>query len=471
MKAQRATDIATVFTHSPDGLVLADKEGRLLRLNPAFRRVSGIPLKDAVGRNVRELLEDGTLSDAAVARVCDTEKTSTVKTVTVAKKHVLATARPIMDDMGRMVGIVCNLRNMSVLHKAQQPETETGLRGPSELQGLVARSPRMLEAIQLATDVARLDCNVLILGETGVGKGMIARYIYHESARSRTGSFIKVNCAAIPANLFESELFGYERGAFTGALDAGKPGLVEMANRGILFLDEIGDLPLEQQAKLLSLIEDGQITRVGGVSQRKVDVRIIAATNSDLTRLVAEGRFREDLYYRIAVVPLYLPPLRERHEDVRGLLLHFQEVFSEKHGRRRVLSPQLCESLTRYSWPGNVRELANLVECLVVTGREHVISEADLSRSFLLSTRASAPEKPFYACGESQSLKDLLADYELELVKRAIEQTSSYSEAAQLLRTSLSTINRHARRLKKLGGMTTELIITLQGLLAMMSSC
>jgi transcriptional regulator with PAS, ATPase and Fis domain len=442
----------------------------MLRLNPAFRRVSGIPHKLAVGHKVMELLEDGTLSDSSIARVVDTAKTTTIKLITAAKRQVLSTARPILDDTGSMVGIVCNLRNLTVLHKADHTKHGTNLSGPSEHQGFIANSPKMLDVLELATDLAQLNCNALILGETGVGKGVIAHYIYEKSARALTGSFIKVNCAAIPASLFESELFGYDRGAFTGALDTGKPGLVEMADGGVLFLDEIGDLPLEQQAKLLGVIEDGLVIRVGGTSHRKVDVRIIAATNQDLGELVSQGRFRQDLYYRIAVIPLYVPPLRERHEDIKGLLLHFEQFFSEKHSRKRALSPQLRDSLCRYSWPGNVRELANLVECLVVTGKEEVLNEGDLSRSFSLSARASTPEKPFFACSESESLKDLLANYELELVKRAIESTLSYAEAARLLKTSLSTINRHVRRLKKLGGAVGEFVLALQGLLTIVSA-
>jgi PAS domain S-box-containing protein len=469
MNSQRVDDISTIFTHSSDGLVLSDREGRMLRLNPAFRRVSGIPHKLALGHNVKELLENGTLSASSIARVVETGKTTTLRTVTAAKKQVLSTARPITDDRGSMVGIVCNLRNLTAFPKADRPEAGADIIKSREHQGIVAKSPMMLDTLELATDLAHLDCNVLVFGETGVGKGMIAHYIYQRSARALTGSYLKVNCAAIPASLFEAELFGYERGAFTGALDAGKSGLIEMADKGVLFLDEIGDMPLEQQAKLLSVIEDGHFFRVGGISQRQVDVRIIAATNRDLPKLVSQGHFREDLYYRIAVVPLHVPSLRSRPEDIKQLLLHFLGIFSEKHGRTRVFSPQLCDCLCRYSWPGNVRELANLVECLVVTGKEEVLNESDLSRSFPFATRSITPEKPFFACSESESLKNLLENYELELVKRAIEETSSYAEAARLLKTSLSTINRHARRLRGLDQNIGAFILALQGFCTVIS--
>ncbi|AFM23503.1 sigma-54 interaction domain-containing protein [Desulfomonile tiedjei] len=470
MNTQRADDISTIFTHSSDGLVLSDREGRMLRLNPAFRRVSGLPNKLAIGYRANELVESGLLSDSAIARVADTAKESTVTLITAAKKEVLATARPILDDAGGMVGIVCNLRNLGFFHRKNRSKPATDPLQSEEHQGIVAQSPKMLQTLELATDLAKLDCNILIFGETGVGKGLLAHYVYSKSTRAQTGSFLKINCSAIPASLFESELFGYERGAFSGALETGKPGLVEMADKGVLFLDEIGDMPPEQQAKLLTVIEDGSYVRVGGTSQRQVDVRIIAATNRDLTKLVSKGHFREDLYYRIAVVPIHIPPLRDRQEDIKRLLLHFQGVFSEKHSRKRVLSPQLCDCLCRYSWPGNVRELANLVECLIVTGKEEVLSERDLSRSFPFASLCSTPEKPFLACSESESLKDLLANYELELVKRAIEQSSSYTEAARLLKTSLSTINRHARRLKGANKSVAIFAFALQSVCSIVSS-
>jgi PAS domain S-box-containing protein len=461
MDLQRTRDIATAFMHSSDGLILSDSEGRILMLNPAFRRVTGIRQKSVLGCNCSELVQSGILSDSGIVRAIETRTTATVRVRTPAKREVVSTARPILDENRELIRVVCNVRNLTVVHEADHREPGPDFVALREELGVVAKSPKMLGTLEIATELARLDCNVLILGETGVGKDLIARYIYRESDRAQTGSFVKVNCAAIPASLFESELFGYERGAFTGALDAGKSGLVEMADRGVLFLDEIGDLPLELQGKLLSLIEDHQIIRVGGISTRKVDVRILAATNRDLAQLVSQGRFREDLYYRIAVIPLHVPALRERREDIKELLIHFQEILSKKHGRKRVLGQQLCEFLTHYSWPGNVRELANLVECLFVTGRNEVLDVSDLAGSFFFSGLQPRIEKSSLSFAVPKSLKELLAKYELEVVRQAIANTSSYAEAARLLKTSLSTINRHARRLENRGEFVGELSVAL----------
>lgn len=433
-------------------------------LNPAFRRVCGILPKVVLGCKAKELVRNGVLSDSAIVRVVETGKTQTAKLMTVAKREVLATASPIMDDTGHIERIVCNLRNLGVVRQvSDRPMLRRDSHLVEEEHGLVARSPKMLDAVEIANDLALVDSHVLILGETGVGKDILARHIYHKSTRALTGSFVKVNCATIPSSLFESELFGYERGAFTGALKEGKSGLIEKADRGVLYLDEIGDLPLEQQAKLLSVVEDRQITRVGGVSPRRVDIRIIAATNRNLAEQVFRGRFREDLYYRIAVVPLYVPPLRERPEDIGDLLIYFQEMLSRKHGRKRVLSPGLFDFLCRYTWPGNVRELANLVESLVVIGRHEELDMGDLSRTHFFSGRNPIPREPSLATPKSASLKERLADYELEMVRQALERTSSNAEAARLLKTSLSTIKRAVRRLKGLNNGVGGFVFALQG--------
>ncbi len=452
MNPQRIDEITTVFSHSPDGLILADGEGRILTLNPSFRSVTGLQERSVLGRNVEELVQRGLLSDSAIARAVHTGLTSSVKVKTNERteKQMLSTARPIMDDNRSLIRIVCSVRDWAFLRETDLSGCQADQTALKEELCIIANSSKMLDLLSLAGDLAQVDSNLLILGETGVGKDFVARYIYQNSHRAKTGSFVKVNCAAVPSGLFESELFGYERGAFTGACDRGKPGLIEMAEKGVLFLDEIGDLPLEQQAKLLNVIEDGELIRVGGTTARQVDVRILSATHRDLGELVAQGRFREDLYYRIAVIPLYVPALRERHEDIQPLLQHFQEVMSNRHRRRRVLSEELCQFLSAYSWPGNVRELSNLVERLVVTAKHEVVDLPDLTGTLVPSGLRAARERRFPALSESKSLKELLDEYQLDVVRQAIEMTSSYAEAARLLKTSLSTINRQARRLKEL---------------------
>lgn len=298
---------------------------------------------------------------------------------------------------------------------------------------IVSKSPKFAKILDRVRSVAEMNVNVLITGETGTGKSLIARYIHLLSPR-REQPFVKINCGAIPENLLEAELFGYERGAFTGAVRS-KPGKVEIANGGTLFLDEIGDLPLHLQVKILSLIQDKEFERIGDVKPRKVDVRIIAATNRDLKQLVREGKFREDLYYRLNVVGIELPPLRERREDIPYLVSYFIEKFSKEHKRKiRGVSPPAMKLLLEYSYPGNIRELENIIESAVVVSRGTVISEEDLPEEV---------KRGRFLRPKSQS------GDEAERIKRALEQTGgNKSLAAKLLGMHRTTL---WRKLKELG--------------------
>jgi transcriptional regulator with PAS, ATPase and Fis domain len=237
----------------------------------------------------------------------------------------------------------------------------------------IARSPEMQRVLELVFHIASTDSTVLLLGESGVGKEMIARLLHDSSCRSATGAFITINCGAIPPHLLESEMFGYEQGAFTGALKGGKPGMFELADNGTLFLDEIAELPLNMQVKLLRVLQEREILRVGGTRPIKINPRVIAATNKNLHDMVKEGLFREDLYFRLNVIPIHVPPLRDRKEDIVPLLNYFLKALNQKYGYDKNFSHQLIERLLAYDFPGNVRELANLVERLVLTCREEVI--------------------------------------------------------------------------------------------------
>lgn len=230
----------------------------------------------------------------------------------------------------------------------------------------MAESRAMREVLLKAYKVAQTDTTVLLMGDTGTGKDVLARYIHRHSKRSRA-PFITINCAALPEHLVESELFGYEKGAFTGAKPEGKEGLFECAHQGTLFLDEIGELPLYLQGKLLRVIETGEVRRIGSNRARQVDARIIAATNKDLEAMVQQGTFRDDLYYRLSVLPLKLPPLRERPEDIVALAFNFLQEFNKRYGTSFELDYRVLESLLAYDWPGNVRELRNAIERMVIS--------------------------------------------------------------------------------------------------------
>ena len=284
---------------------------------------------------------------------------------------------------------------------------------PKKEGEIVYASREMEEILKKASLFARAEAPVLILGESGVGKELVARFIHKESGRK--GKFVAVNCSAIPKDLFESELFGHEKGAFTGAVKT-KKGLFEEANGGTLFLDEIGDLPLPLQPKLLRVLQEGKVRRVGATTEISVDVKIITATNQNLKKLVEEGKFREDLYYRLNVLTLKIPPLRERPEDILELTGFFVKKYSEKYGKKVEITPEALQKLLNYPFPGNVRELENIIHRLVIfsTGK---ITEKDLKE--LLEDEISRKEIDF-----SKPLPEQVAEFEKKLILEALKRTN-----------------------------------------------
>jgi len=326
--------------------------------------------------------------------------------------------------------------------KSEREKLSLELKKRYRLRNVIGISDKMQEVFKTALKAAKSKATILLMGESGTGKELIAKAIHFESDRAK-GPFIAINCAAIPENLLEAELFGYEKGAFTGAL-VSKPGKFELANGGTIFLDEIGDMPLALQAKLLRVIQDKAFERIGGTRPIKVDVRIIAATNKDLEKMVKEGTFREDLYYRLNVIPIFLPPLRERREDIPLLIDYFLKKFNKEYNKNIGISNEAVKALINYSWPGNVRELENTIERLVVLTEGEEITLEDL---------------PFYIKQEKENplafLKDtnsLPAQLEL-LEKKAIEEAlkaCNYNQtrAAKLLGLTKRQIN---YKIKKYG--------------------
>jgi DNA-binding NtrC family response regulator len=335
--------------------------------------------------------------------------------------------------------------------------------GEGERPPLVGQSPAMRSVYELIAKVADSPSTVLITGESGTGKELVAQALHRGSAR-RDQPLIKVNCAAIPKDLVESELFGYEKGAFTGAVGS-KPGRFELADGGTLFLDEIGEIPVEMQVKLLRALQESEFERVGGIKTLQVDVRLIAATNRDLKALIAEGRFREDLYYRLAVVPVALPPLRERKEDIPALVQHFIEKYDRRLGKRvERADDEALEVLMRYAWPGNIRELENLMERSVLFADGPVIG-ADALPDGLRERPAGAPV-PIAAVGPlgaiasptGASMKEIVrqaqAELERELIARALEETGgNVTRAAKRLQISRKSLQ---VKMKELGLRGTE---------------
>ncbi len=367
-----------------DGIMFIE-EGRITRVNSSFSRITGIREEKVLGKRVDEIDGEGHVCLRTIKEVVALVKRFGKSMTTMGElqngNEIYVTGTPIKIK-GETRHITINIRDITELKILKEevsrlmslyfstPE-ETRI---SQLTGgeIIAENKVMRGIIDMIVRLAQVDTLVLFEGESGTGKELLARLIHRLSAR-RKGPFIPVNCGAIPENLFESELFGYAKGAFTGALKEGKPGLFELANRGIIFLDEIGELPLHCQVKLLKVLEDLEVVRVGGRTPIKLDVRIIAATNKDLPQMVKEGKFREDLFYRLYVVPIRIPPLRERREDIFPLAWYFLRKFNKKFNQSKTFSREIVQIMESYSWPGNVRELQNVVERMVITSEEDIL--------------------------------------------------------------------------------------------------
>ena len=380
-------------------------------------------------------------------------------------KEYVATAIPVFNQDGDIQRVVTNIRDITELvelkdaledTKVQAAEFSSNLalvRTQHMLEhGIVSKSPQMLQIIDLASKMAQFDATVLILGESGVGKELIAKLIHSASTRNKKGEFIKVNCGAIPRELLESEFFGYEPGAFTGARKEGKPGYFELAHTGTLFLDEIGELPLDLQVKLLRVIQEHELVRLGDTKPKKIDVRIIAATNRELEQMVAQGTFREDLFYRLNVLPIQIPPLRSRPEDIPALLTAFLEKYSRKYGSGKMFTGDSLALLCRYNWPGNVRELENVVERLVITADDHVILPQHLPIQVLKREQSASvnnqvlADHKFEHDSEMRTLQEVMDQVEKEMIIKALTIYGSTYRAAKVLGVSQSTIVRKAKK-------------------------
>jgi len=362
---------------------------------------------------------------------------------TFSSKESIEKGLEILMILGTLIGMFYMLSRKMEEERMEWEEEKRVLREELKknynIHGIVGTSDAILNLVETVKKVAQTDTTVLILGESGTGKSLIAKAI-HFMSRRKEKPFITINCAAIPETLLEAELFGYEKGAFTGATTS-KKGKFELADGGTIFLDEIGDMPLSLQVKLLRVIQDKEIERLGGEKVIKVDVRIIAATNRDLKSMVEEGKFREDLYYRLNVVPVYVPPLRERREDIPVLIEHFLENFNSKYGKRVRISPEALEVLMDYDWPGNVRELENTVERLVVM-HGGLIKDIDLPPHILASRHRRRKE------GVMDLPKHIQAT-EREKIIEALEMTGYVkSRAAKLLGYTLRQLD---YRIKKYG--------------------
>jgi len=445
----------TIIDSSYDGLWICDSAGKVIRINKASERINGLKAEEVNGKNMQELVAKGLFDKSVTLEVMKRYTAVTMIQRIKNEKKILVTGNPIFDEGGEIAFVVTNERDITELDNLKSRLQETQALAKEyvsklselemrevDLSSFIFRSGEMHRIVKTALRVAKVDSTVLLLGESGVGKGMIAKLIHKHSERA-TGPFIRVDCAGIPDTLVESELFGYEKGAFTGAKSEGKPGFFELANKGTLFLDEIGEIPLASQSKLLRFLEEHEIIRVGGTVAKEIDVRIIAATNRNIEEMVSAKNFREDLYYRLNVVPIYISALKERRDDILPLLFHFLEKFNKDCQKNKSLSPEAVEFLCRYNFPGNIRELANLIERLVVVSESDQIQITDLpnvAASFFAKVVSHPP------LSEDIPLKDALKKYEISIIERTLRKYGSQREAAKVLKVDQATISRKIKR-------------------------
>lgn len=454
-------DFREIGDHLYDGIYIADGDGKTLYVNHAYTRITGIQPNEVIGRHVDELVSSGIFMNAVTPEVIRQKKqVNAIAFVPRTKIKMLVTGSPVFDESGNVKKVVVIDRELSDL-LAMKEELDTSRKKMKAVERNTEKNRRELEHLrrqqrssslfgdseanillrQKIDQVADLDVTILLVGETGVGKEVVANEI-HQRSKRQDNPFIKVNCAAIPASLLEAELFGYEKGAFTGAAPNGRMGLFELAEKGTILLDEIGDMPLELQAKLLRAIQNKEITRIGGRAPIKLDVRVIAATNNDLKAKVRNKLFREDLFYRINVFPITILPLRERQNDIIVLAQHFLETFNTKHGKNIDISEQGMNFLLQYSWPGNVRELQNIIERLVIVSEDLRLVEAEqISTMFGIDEIDLLSEKEL-------SLKEMIENLERRIIEKAIRAHGSTRKAAQVLKVDQSTLVKKRQRWK-----------------------
>jgi len=446
-------DSLQLLEASYDGLIIIDSEGGIVQ---------------SLGSLAKKIdLYNISSSDMVKHVIQSRRRTSTLWQAHDNAPVFLVTATPVVSRTQQVSHVVCNIRDLQDLNSLEKeiqyfaqekvpPSSTEWDKHKEKLKEIITRSIAMQSVLLSALRVAQVDSTVLILGESGVGKGLLAKLV-HNAGKRRGRPFVKVSCGAIPENLLESELFGYEGGAFTGARKEGKPGLFEQAGDGTIFLDEVGELPLGLQVKLLNVLQDRSFLRVGGINPIPTNAKIVAATNRDLELLVKEGTFRADLFYRLHVIPLVIPPLRARRGDVLPLIHHFLRVFCNRHGFKRTLTSDALDCLTKYDWPGNVRELQNVMEFLVVMAPGEIVDLEHLPGKFTGGVKGEGIGAG--ASLQKARLKDALEEYERDLIFRALAEHDTLREAAESLGIDLSTLTRkkqkyclHRHELNELSG-------------------
>lgn len=452
-------DMTAVIEQSYDGILVTDSNAMVVMVNDAYFRITGLNKEEVVGKNFREFIKKIPNKRAACLDVLEKKAPVTyTHSDLVEGRTVMVTASPIFDGQGQVCLVVTNCRDMTEmvqlreqLDKAQEME-ELYYQHLDELNqsegGPVAVSTKMKQLFAAAQKVSPVDVTVLITGESGVGKEVLARYI-HENSPRKAAPFVAVNCGAIPEQLLESEFFGYVGGAFTGASKTGKKGLFETAQGGTLLLDEIGDLPFNLQVKLLRALDNGEITRIGANTPTPINIRLLAATNQDLEEMVRDQKFREDLYYRLNVINLHIPPLRERKEDIRPLCMHFLMECNQRFGQNKRINLDVFRLMEKYDWPGNIRQLKHAIERMVVLSKGEYLDTTPIPCCKSLQNKQQAADD-----GEAVIVKkfipipEAIEEVEKQILCHALQEHSSSRQIAKDTGIDQTTV---LRKIKKYG--------------------
>lgn len=445
------TLLKQILEHSFDEIFITDEKGNIVYTRESREKLFGVPHEKMIGQNVFQLEKEGIFSPSVIVNVLKSIKEETLIQETKNHRKLIISGYPVFNENNKLIGAVSFSRditeveylkreNKQVAEAIEQYRKEIAELRKQKSQPFYLKNSKMEKVIDLVSKVAGLGITVLLEGESGVGKNYIANLIHQMSPR-KTEPFIEINCGAIPESLIESELFGYEDGAFTGAKKGGKKGYFESAGEGTLLLDEIGELPMNLQVKLLSVLQNESFMRVGGSKNIKMKCRIICATNQDLEEMVHNKQFREDLYYRINVVKVTIPPLRERREEIIPLTYEITEEFNKKYGMDKQFSPRMASWISQQDWPGNVRELRNFIEKTIITTDD---KEIDIESVEDLIDRDS-----FLGTKKDMTLNEYLESVEKEFIVQMFEKYPSSIKLSKKLGISQSTANRKIQKYVK----------------------
>lgn len=459
-------DLNAILSTIYDEILVVNAKGELLRYGEnIIEDFWQVDVKTLIGKNILDFEDQGLFTPSVIRLVMEKRKKVSVVQETRTGRKILAVGNPVFNEKGALDRIIIasrditettrlktELKEMKEISARYKKELNQFKNKDRFLKKMIYCSPKMEKIMHQVKKIAEFSSTVLLSGESGVGKEVIAQAIHQFGKRSEK-PFLKLNCGAIPETLLESELFGYVKGAFTGAEKNGKEGYFKQADGGILFLDEIGELPVHLQVKLLRVLQEQEVIPIGSTTPIKIDVQIIAATNQNLAKMVEEGRFREDLYYRLNVIPIRIPPLRERPEDISLLAFHFLQQLNEKYGRKFYLTPDAINVLECYPWPGNVRELQNIIERLVVTA-DHAAIDGGFVSQFLTFGSERKKMKPVVT--RIMPLQEAMESVEEQLILLAMNQYKTTTKAAKALGISQSSVSRKYQKILNKKNRKTE---------------